>query len=119
MISLIDVVWLRGKRQIAAAFEVEHTTSVYSGLLRMADLAALAPNLNFPLYIVAPERRLDKVRRELARPTFQLLELHRRCEFFSSEALITKAEDIARWGSGPDVIHRLAERISLEGASGE
>src|SRR5206468_1344012 len=38
IISLIDVVWLKGGKQIAAAFEIEHTTSIYSGILRMSDL---------------------------------------------------------------------------------
>jgi hypothetical protein len=111
IISLIDVVWLKGANQVAAAFEVEHTTSVYSGLLRMADLAALSPNLNFPLYIVAPRERLDKVRRELSRPTFQMLELHRRCAFFSSEALFDAAESMMRWASGPAAIEKLASRV--------
>ncbi len=39
-IEQIDVIWLRG-RSIVRAFEVEHTTSIYSGILRMADLLAL------------------------------------------------------------------------------
>jgi hypothetical protein len=108
LVALIDVVWLKGANQVVAAFEVEHTTSIYSGMLRMADLAALSPNLNFPLYIVAPKERLEKVRRELLRPTFQMLELHRRCAFFSSEELLESAESIMRWGSGPAVIERLA-----------
>src|SRR5690606_30039522 len=34
-IELIDVLWLR-ENAIVAAFEVEHTSVVYSGLLRMA-----------------------------------------------------------------------------------
>src|SRR5690606_37066290 len=41
-IERIDVIWLKG-RAIQRAFEVEHTTAVYSGLLRMADLLALQP----------------------------------------------------------------------------
>jgi hypothetical protein len=77
----------------------------------MADLAALSPNLNFPLYVVAPEERLSKVRRELSRPTFQALELHRRCGFFSGEALIDAAAGIVRWASGPAAIERLASRV--------
>jgi hypothetical protein len=109
VVSLIDVVWLTGVNQVAAAFEVEHTTSVYSGLLRMADLAALAPNLNFPLYVVAPASRLAKVRRELLRPTFRALELDRRCRFFSSEALLRALPSLARWATGPDAIEKLAE----------
>jgi hypothetical protein len=46
-ISMIDVLWIKG-RSIARAFEVEHTTAVYSGLLRMADLLALQPNMDHP-----------------------------------------------------------------------
>jgi len=111
VISLIDVVWLRGANQVVAAFEVEHTSSIYSGLLRMGDLAAVSPNLNFPLYIVAPAKRLAKVRRELGRPTFQALELHRRCAFFSGEALLEAAESIMRWASGPSAIEKLAARV--------
>ncbi|MEZ4674336.1 MAG: hypothetical protein R2932_08850 [Caldilineaceae bacterium] len=42
-IEQIDVIWLKG-RSIVRAFEVEHTTSIYSGILRMADLLALQPN---------------------------------------------------------------------------
>jgi len=52
-IEQIDVLWLRG-RSIVRAFEVEHTTSVYSGILRMADLLALQPNMDIRLHIVAP-----------------------------------------------------------------
>jgi len=111
VVELVDVVWLRGASQVAAAFEVERTTSVHAGLLRMADLAALAPNLAVPLYVVAPEARLDKVRRELRRPALRALGLHQRCGFFSAEALVAAAPDIARWASGPRAIDRLAERL--------
>jgi len=111
LVSLIDVVWLTGVNQVAAAFEVEHTTSVYSGLLRMADLAALSPNLNFPLYVVAPASRLAKVRRELVRPTFRALGLDRRCRFFSGETLLKALPNLARWATGPDAIEKLAESV--------
>jgi hypothetical protein len=111
LVRLIDVVWLRGPYQVAAAFEVERTTSVHAGLLRMADLAALAPNLSFPLYVVVPEARLPKVRAELARPTFQALGLHRRCGFFSAESLIAAAPEMMRWAGGPAAVERLVERV--------
>ena len=51
-------------RSIVRAFEVEHTTSVYSGILRMADLLALQPNMDIKLHIVAPEAKRDKVFQE-------------------------------------------------------
>jgi hypothetical protein len=111
LVELVDVVWLRGASQIAAAFEVERSTSVHSGLLRMADLAALAPNLAVPLYVVAPAARLDKVRRELRRPAMRALALDRRCGFFSAEALQDAAPDLARWATGPAAVDRLAERV--------
>ena len=72
-IEQIDVLWLKG-RSIRRAFEVEHTTSVYSGILRMADLLALQPNMDIKLHIVAPEVRRDKVHQELMRPVFSLLD---------------------------------------------
>ena len=64
-IEQIDIIWLRG-RSIARAFEVEHTTSIYSGILRMADLLALQPNMDIKLHIVAPYSRRDKVFRSCA-----------------------------------------------------
>jgi hypothetical protein len=72
-IEQIDVLWLKG-RAIVRAFEVEHTTAVYSGILRMADLLALQPNMDIKLHIVAPEARKSKVMGEIQRPVFSLLE---------------------------------------------
>ena len=66
----IDVMWLHRNR-VDAAFEVESTTSIYSGLLRMADLLALQPNISIPLFIVVPDNRLDRALEELARPVFR------------------------------------------------
>jgi hypothetical protein len=110
-IELIDVLWISGYNQIVAAFEVEHSTSIYSGLLRMSDLAVLAPVVSFPIYIVAPRARLDDVRRQLRRPTFQELELHRRAAFFAIEDLAQHAESIMRFAANATAIDALAERV--------
>lgn len=88
-IEQIDVLWLRG-RAIVRAFEVEHTTSIYSGILRMADLLALQPNMDIKLHIVAPYERRDKVFQEIRRPVFSLLEkgpLSESCTFLSYDSL--------------------------------
>jgi hypothetical protein len=88
-IEQIDVLWLRG-RGIVRAFEVEHTTSIYSGILRMADLLALQPNMNIKLHIVAPSERREKVLHELRRPVFSLLEagpLAERCTYLSYDSI--------------------------------
>lgn len=88
-IENIDVLWLNN-RTIIRAFEVEHTTAIYSGLLRMADLLALVPNLNLPLHIVAPHERKEKVFKEINRPVFQLMEkkLSDCCSFLSYEKVL-------------------------------
>lgn len=69
-IKNIDVVWKFGPYSIKSAFEIEHSTSVYSGILRLSDLRAGNPNSNYPLFIVASEERRQKVINELRRPTF-------------------------------------------------
>jgi hypothetical protein len=68
-IKNIDTVWKLGQ-SVKAAFEVENSTAVYSGILRLSDLRALTPNSSYPLFIVAPRERRQKVFNELARPTF-------------------------------------------------
>ena len=88
-IEQIDVLWLRG-RSIVRAFEVEHTTAVYSGILRMADLLALQPNMDIKLHIVAPGTKRDKVFQEIRRPVFALLEkgpLAESCTYLAYESV--------------------------------
>ena len=54
-IELIDVLWLKGN-SIQAAFEIESTTSIFSGLLRMSDLITMQPNFEHPAFHSCPER---------------------------------------------------------------
>jgi hypothetical protein len=94
-IEQIDVIWLK-RRAIVRAFEVEHTTSVYSGILRMADLLSLQPNMDIKLHLVAPDTRREKVFQEIRRPVFSLLDkgpLAESCTYLSYESLETLAEE--------------------------
>jgi hypothetical protein len=95
-IELIDVLWLRGNA-IAAAFEIESTTSIYSGLLRMSDLISMQPNLNIPLYLVAPDERRQKVFTEVNRPTFSRLSppMSETCRYISFSSLRDQVKQIA------------------------
>ena len=88
-VEQIDVLWLKG-RSMARAFEIEHTTAIYSGLLRMADLLALQPNMNIRLHIVAPLDKRERVLREIRRPVFSLLDrgpLYDQCSFLSYDSI--------------------------------
>jgi hypothetical protein len=118
-IELIDVLWLRGNA-IVAAFEIECTTSIYSGLLRMADLIAMQPNLNIPLYLVAPEERRTKVMTEVNRPTFSRLSppMKRMCRFLSIPALqdrIAQVATVVRY-LRPEFLQELSESCELDEA---
>lgn len=111
-IELIDVLWIKGKT-IVAAFEIESTTSIYSGLLRMGDLISMQPNINIPLYIVAPDDRREKVMNEISRPIFSRLEPPMRevCSFISFSSLEQKIGQVSQFVSylKPDFIDELAE----------
>jgi hypothetical protein len=88
-IEQIDVIWLRN-RSIIRAFEVEHTTSIYSGILRMADLLALQPNMDIKLHIVAPSAKREKVFQQIRRPVFALLArgpLAESCTYLSYQSI--------------------------------
>ncbi|TAK01170.1 hypothetical protein EPO44_09230 [bacterium] len=85
-IGLIDVIWVNQNAPVCA-FEIETSTSIYSGLLRMSDLLSVVPALKINIYIVAPLQRQDKVLAELSRPTFQKIGLSEYCRYIPSEAL--------------------------------
>lgn len=118
-IELIDVLWLKGN-SIAAAFEVECTTSVYSGLLRMSDLLALQPNIEINLFLVAPDERREKVKQEILRPTFSLKEkpLAEICGFLGFGNFTAKLEGIRKLGLAsslkPDFLQKTAEFFAAE-----
>ena len=88
----IDVLWL-SKNLIRKAFEVESTTSIYSGLLRLNDLVLAQPNNVIDLYVVADKSRRDKVRNQLIRPSFQ--SLMPKCEFVSFSFIEEQVDRLA------------------------
>ncbi len=118
MIELIDVLWIKGSNKIVAAFEVESTTSIFSGLLRMSDLLLALENLTFSTYIVVPQERIDEVKEQLSRLTFQQLGLHEVCRFFSFEELIENADSIMKWASEATAIDKIAQRVGDVGDEG-
>lgn len=71
-VSLIDVIWItRDTRRIECAFEIEKSTSIYSGMLRLLDLAASLGDRQYDFFLVAPDSREREVQAQLKRPSFQ------------------------------------------------
>lgn len=77
----IDVVWVqRGSSTLAALYEVEHSTPIYSGLLRFNDVHLLFPPVD-RFAIVSNEPRRSLFVKQLKRPTFQRSGLSDICSF--------------------------------------
>lgn len=82
ILSEVDVVWLkRGSGDLEALFEVEHTTAIYSGLLRFNDVHLEAPSLKTRFSIVANDARRGLFVRQVNRPTFKRSGLAEVCTF--------------------------------------
>jgi hypothetical protein len=82
VIDEIDVIWVhRGEQGPAALFEIEHSTSIYSGLLRFNDVHLLSPKLKPRYHIIADSDRRSEFVRLVNRPTFQVSRLADVCSF--------------------------------------
>ncbi|MBA4137007.1 MAG: type II restriction endonuclease, partial [Opitutus sp.] len=117
-IRLIDVIWLqRDTGALAAAFEVEHTTSIYSGIVRLLDLAGSAPaEAVRGLFLVAPDAREEEVRAQLSQPAFRHIG-HLKMRFLPYGELTRNRDHIVRFGEGLRAIHAVSRELSLNGAA--
>jgi type II restriction enzyme len=110
-VRLIDVLWLDLiGGQVAAAFEVEHTTSIYSGIVRMLDLALGAGHAAEGLFLVAPDAREADVRAQLARPAFQRV-ADLRVRYVPYGELERNRDAMARFGSGLKTLEAIARDL--------
>ena len=107
IVQNIDVIWL-DKDSIIRAFEIETTSAIYSGLLRMSDLIYAQSNILIGLSIVSPRQRREKVKEQILRPTFR--NLRERCTYLSCEEIISKY-DIAK----QVLANQWELRVQLEG----
>jgi type II restriction enzyme len=112
-VRLIDVLWLeKATGKVTAAFEVEHTTSIYSGVVRLLDLAlgggTEAANC---LFLVAPDEREADCRAQLQRPAFSRV-ADLRVRYLRYSDLRDNREAIARFGQGMKPIEALARSLT-------
>lgn len=82
ILSEVDVVWMkRGSGEITALFEVEHSTPVYSGLLRFNDFHLAVPSMHPRFTVVSNDTRRALFVRQVNRPTFKASGLVDICTF--------------------------------------
>lgn len=107
-IRLIDVLWINtSQARVSAAFEVEHTTSIYSGIVRMLDLALSELHETDNLFLVAPDARENEVRTQLQRPAFSRVR-DLKVRYLPYGELDKHRDAIARFGTGLKGIHAIS-----------
>jgi len=96
-IKMIDVLWFqKSTNNIIGAFEVEKSTSIYSGILRLTDLAFSIADGNEVLYIIIPDSREKEVRMQLLRPSIKSIKVPIRYILFSE--LKQNCEALCKFG---------------------
>lgn len=86
ILSEVDVIWIRrGSSEFAALFEVEHSTPVYSGLLRFNDFFLVSPTTRPRFSVVSNDTRRSLFARQINRPTFTTSGLSEFCTFLEYE----------------------------------
>ena len=99
ILAEIDVVWLTtGGNRIEALFEVEHSTPVYTGLLRFNDLLLSAPSLS-RFSIVSNDTRRAVFSRQVHRPTFRRSGLSELVSFLEYPNVLDWHQRLVRGGS--------------------
>jgi hypothetical protein len=78
----VDVIWLNpGSNELCGMFEVEHSTTIYSALLRFNDVHLVTGHSMHTFRIIANGSRRPQFVRQLNRPTFRASGLHQHCTF--------------------------------------
>lgn len=108
-VTLIDVIWLKpGTGEIVSAFEIEKSTSIYSGILRLEDLARSIPGGACRLYLVAPNDREKEVMAQLARPAFRSDLKDVALAFLPFKELCDNCDALCRFGDDHLILQKLA-----------
>ena len=85
VLSEIDVIWVKsGNNTIGGLFEVEHSTPIYSGLLRFNDVLLTDPKVS-QFSIVSNDSRRELFSRQVFRQTFVKSGLAELVSFFEYE----------------------------------
>lgn len=113
-ISFIDVIWLNHDSEIIAAFEVEKSTSIYSGILRLHDLSLSIGSKTCKLYLVAPNKREKEIKAQLLRPSFQeQVHLQKKMSYILFSDLQCDCDAMCKFGTNLDVLDKIAKKVKV------
>lgn len=107
-VQLIDVIWFEKKSNRAVcAFEVEKSTSIYSGILRLSDLAFSLSDQQSSLFIIIPNEREKDVILQLSRPSIKKSEVQIRYILFSD--LREHCDALCKFGDSHKILEKIAK----------
>jgi type II restriction enzyme len=109
-ITLIDAVWFeKNTNNITCAFEVEKSTSIYSGILRLNDLYYSFPDNPPSLYLVIPDNREKEVILQLQRPSIKNSNIKIYYILFSN--LRNDCEAICKFGEDKEILKKISKSV--------
>ena len=109
-IKMIDVLWFqKSTNNIIGAFEVEKSTSIYSGILRLTDLAYSIADGDEVLYIIIPDSREKDVRMQLSRPSIKSIKVPINYILFSD--LRQNCDALCKFGENHHIMKKIAKSI--------
>ena len=109
-IKLIDVLWFeKGTGNVIGAFEIEKSTSIYSGILRLNDLSLTIANGEETFYLVVPDSREKDVVAQLSRPSFSKSIERIRYILFSD--LRQNCDALCRFGDSYQILFKIAKAV--------
>lgn len=109
-IKMIDVLWFqKSTNNIIGAFEVEKSTSIYSGILRLTDLAYSIADGDEVLYIIIPDSREKDVRMQLSRPSIKSIKVPINYILFSD--LRQNCDALCKFGENHHIMRKIAKSI--------
>lgn len=109
-IKLIDVLWFKkGTSNIIGAFEVEKSTSIYSGILRLSDLYFSIADGDEVFYIIIPDNREKDVVMQLSRPVIRNSKISISYILFSE--LRKNCDAICKFGTDLSIMNKIAKSI--------
>lgn len=108
-ISLIDVIWINKERkELECAFEIEKSTSIYSGILRLLDLASSLGNKRYNFFLVVPNLREKELLAQLKRPSFKNLD-YIELKYILFSDLYENCDGIYRFGDNYKILFKIAK----------
>lgn len=109
-VKLIDVLWFQKQtNKVIGAFEVEKSTSIYSGILRLTDLSYTLADGAEVFYLIVPDKREKDVCLQLSRPAIKQNKVIIKYILFSE--LRSHCDALCKFGESHHIMDKIAKTV--------